>query len=716
MALFSRFNTRYTYLTDLVVTFPLGLVADDVFSFYRVSPPGNEIKYENRIIEFSDIIASILPLVPPGGFGWALLGNASTVDGTDFVGTTDNVPLNFRVNNQPAGRIDQLLWNTFYGFKAGKVNTIGGGNTATGSYALNNSDGLDNTANGQQALFSNTTGNANTAIGAATLYFNTIGNDNTAIGAYALLFDTLGLRNTAVGNYTLFINTTGANNTAIGMSALSNNSTGINNTAVGYNSGSNNTIGNNNTIIGAFSNIATNSTTEAIALGYGAVAASLEFAIPDAVTNFKFQGDSYALPTTFPGTSGFVLSSTTTGVMSWVNPGGGGTAWYLLGNASTIDGLNFIGTTDDVPFNIRVNNFQAGRIESALITANTFFGYQAGIVNTGLFNTAVGHYSLLNNITGNRNTAFGRSTLRNNLSGSGNTAIGTNALHDNVNGTQNTATGFNSLFYNIDGVLNTANGFSALLHNTVGINNTAMGAGALNFNSIGNYNTAVGHNALYDINGDNNTAVGTQSGTLHTSGNNNTYIGAYTGAGITTGNSNTIIGAFVGGLVFNLSNNIILADGSGNTRLQFDSAGVGTIGNLAGIGNRLVEVDATGALGINTTVFSGTYTPTLTNQSNITSSTPRQCTYLRVGNAVTVSGLFDVTCTALVSSVLYISLPIPSNFTTSYQCGGVGYVACCSSQGMAIGGDSVGDRANVQFVATSIISVTAGFTFTYEIL
>ena len=49
---------------------------------------------------------------------------------------------------------------------------------------------------------------------------------------------------------------------------------------------------------------------------------------------------------------------------AWValGGGGGGNAWLLLGNAGTVDGTNFIGTTDNIPFNIRVNNQRAGRI------------------------------------------------------------------------------------------------------------------------------------------------------------------------------------------------------------------------------------------------------------------------------------------------------------------------------------------------------------------
>src|SRR5690349_5353510 len=43
--------------------------------------------------------------------GWSTTGNAGTVDGTNFLGTTDNVPLNFRVNNQRVGRLDPANHN-----------------------------------------------------------------------------------------------------------------------------------------------------------------------------------------------------------------------------------------------------------------------------------------------------------------------------------------------------------------------------------------------------------------------------------------------------------------------------------------------------------------------------------------------------------------------------------------------------------------------------
>ncbi|HYC27357.1 MAG TPA: hypothetical protein VEB42_01060, partial [Chitinophagaceae bacterium] len=54
---------------------------------------------------------------------WLLTGNAGTVDGVNFLGTTDNVPLTIRVNNQQSGRIDPQKLNTYWGYRAGFSST-----------------------------------------------------------------------------------------------------------------------------------------------------------------------------------------------------------------------------------------------------------------------------------------------------------------------------------------------------------------------------------------------------------------------------------------------------------------------------------------------------------------------------------------------------------------------------------------------------------------
>ncbi len=228
---------------------------------------------------------------------WLLTGNAGTMDGTNFLGTTDNVPLNFRVNNEKAGRIDPILNNTFMGYRSafmtvtGHDNTAFGGsalfhltngsnNTAIGANALQTNTGFGNTAVGRMALLGNTTGQSNVAVGQAAMRANTTGSNNIAIGGEAMVapggneniaIGTLsmwigsGNRNVAMGTTSLFLSM-GNENTAIGDHALSNNQNGSFNTAIGSSAGQANNAS-NSTAIGYNSNFTGNNST---ALGAGA--------------------------------------------------------------------------------------------------------------------------------------------------------------------------------------------------------------------------------------------------------------------------------------------------------------------------------------------------------------------------------------------------------------------------------------------------------------
>ena len=116
------------------------------------------------------------------------------------------------------------------------------------------SDTNGNTAEGTQALFSNTTGNADTAIGTGALYKNTTGGSNTATGMAALGSNRTGSSNTATGARAL-LNATGNYNVALGDSAGELLGTGDNNIDIGYNvlgvKGDSNTIRIGNTDIRA---------------------------------------------------------------------------------------------------------------------------------------------------------------------------------------------------------------------------------------------------------------------------------------------------------------------------------------------------------------------------------------------------------------------------------------------------------------------------------
>jgi len=141
--------------------------------------------------------------------------------------------------------------NTANGFAALLNNTTGSSNTANGFAALgSNSTGNNNTASGDSALQNNTTGNNNTANGALALESNTTGGLNTANGVAALASNTTGTNNTANGAFTLESNTTGIDNTATGSAALSGNTTGDFNTASGFDALLSNTTGSNDTATG----------------------------------------------------------------------------------------------------------------------------------------------------------------------------------------------------------------------------------------------------------------------------------------------------------------------------------------------------------------------------------------------------------------------------------------------------------------------------------
>jgi hypothetical protein len=151
-----------------------------------------------------------------------------------LVGTTDNQPFVFKVNQLRAGFSGSASnINVSFGFY-----TLDGGNSydnsAFGAYALSNNNGIGNSAFGLDALRYNTTGSWNVAIGYNSLRNNSTGSTNVAVGPDALYSNTSGVCNVGIGRKAINANQTGNNNTAVGQDALLYN-TGSNNVAIGYN-------------------------------------------------------------------------------------------------------------------------------------------------------------------------------------------------------------------------------------------------------------------------------------------------------------------------------------------------------------------------------------------------------------------------------------------------------------------------------------------------
>lgn len=165
---------------------------------------------------------------------WSLLGNATTVDGTHFLGTTNNIPLSMRVNNNQVFKFNtnssiqrdgggdargtsaidlQINRSASTQAATGNYSTIGGGNnnTASGPNSTVSGGGLNN-ASGNGATVAG--GSGNTASNIATIVAG--GQTNTASGNTATVSG--GVNSVASGDYS-FVGG-GSGNTASGASSV----------------------------------------------------------------------------------------------------------------------------------------------------------------------------------------------------------------------------------------------------------------------------------------------------------------------------------------------------------------------------------------------------------------------------------------------------------------------------------------------------------------
>jgi hypothetical protein len=301
----------------------------------------------------------------------------------------------------------------------------------------------------------------------------------------------------------------------------------------------------------------------------------------------------------------------------------GALGWLLNGNSGTNPATHFLGTVDNVPFNIRVNNLRSGSIEPT--SGNTSWGYQTLLSNTtGTRNTAVGYEVLSKNIFGrdntalghaaltktvgnsfythygSENTAIGSASLSNNTSGFGNTANGYKTLELTTTGYQNSAFGLNALrnttasnnsafgayalYDNLGGYLNNSFGSYSLINNTSGSGNSAFGYSALSSNSTGYENTAIGNFSLYNNNSYYNSAFGANSLNGNTSGHDNTALGYSALYKSTAASFNTSVGAF----------SLYNSKGNSNTAVGYKSMeqnGFGVANTAVGLGALQSNID-----------------------------------------------------------------------------------------------------------------------------
>jgi trimeric autotransporter adhesin len=524
-------------------------------------------------------------------------------------------------------------------------------NTAVGNSALQVIQGAAsrNSALGFGALLGNTTGSYNTAIGEAALYFNTTASYNTAVGQGALLTDVTGNDNTAIGVEALFDTTSGPND-ALGLNAGQYISSGTGNVALGYESmqgvaatpltGSYNTaVGNaalyslqgaaaGNTAVGETAGSTVTTGTNNVYIGYNAAAHAAadtnEIVIGEAttgngsntitlgnssITNLYHYGtetlngttsgyvalspgvspanQTYTLPPAYPGTSGYVLSSTTAGAMSWVANGSAASIalssitaatgantilsgthpqvweWALTGQtamtfgesaaatgASQIVNITTLASSTATPLTIQNGATATTNPISINMTAGALAIGGANVLELPYADTssiAVGENALVaQSATGRDNTAVGTDAGEYNSSGYGNNAFGYTALQGvsatPLTGNSNIAIG--------DGALADAQG---AMDDNIAIGASASAASALQNLASGNYNVAIGsgsalgagNSALGSLTtGSNNTAVGSAALNLLAGASYDTAVGFAALASLTNGANSTAVGYY----------------------------------------------------------------------------------------------------------------------------------------------------------------------------
>ena len=441
----------------------------------------------------------------------------------------DSGSLNTAVGQQAMQSSRYSANNAAFGYSALYSDTSGNNNTAIGALSmLLHKNGSLNTALGYNTLRNGISVISCVAIGANAAFSNQ-SNYTTAVGALALQNNnsggsnplTEGIQNTAVGYSALYSNTTGIKNTAVGFSAL--NGTGISsgsfNTAIGANTIQSLITGNNNTALGADALANAASSFNNIAIGDSSMA----------LTNFSDNNigiGSKALKNNTSGTGRNIalgneaLTNNNSGSENIaigyqsLTSNGAGFGNSAVGSASL--GNNLSGN-----FNTAIGyNSMFGVTGQSTGNFNTALGaYSLRFNKTGASNVALGHFALQQNGSGSANIAIGPSAKNANTTGSDNIAIGSSADVLDSTGNYNIAIGSASLQSNRNRSKNVAVGVGALQNTgstvlptdlTQGLENTAIGYAAMGTNTTGYRNTAIGASSFnnFSLGGNNNTVVG----------------------------------------------------------------------------------------------------------------------------------------------------------------------------------------------------------------
>jgi hypothetical protein len=260
-----------------------------------------------------------------------------------------------------------------------------------------------------------------------------------------------------------------------------------------------------------------------------------------------------------------VLTSDANGLASWANaPSAISTAWGLQGNAGTT-ASNFIGTTDDQPLMFRLNNLNYGLFDH--INNTNFLGQFAG---SGAANLYTSGSNFLGKFAGNSALFAGNSNfLGTNAGTSASNANNSNFLGQNAGAYATSASSSNFLGNNAGN-----NATNADRSNFLG-NNAGNNAGsANNSNFLGEYAGAYATNAYFS------NFIGNRAGNNAASANNSNFLGFNAGTSASNADNSNFLGQNAGAYATSASSSNFFGERAGIN--SFNAAFSNFLGNDAG--------------------------------------------------------------------------------------------------------------------------------------
>ena len=141
--------------------------------------------------------------------------------------------------------------------------------------------------------------------------------------------------------------------------------------------------------------------------------------------------------------AGHVLTSDAAGNGTW-QPVNGGGGWSLTGNAGTDPAINFLGTTDNQPLELKVNNARVLRLEPHPGGANLVGGHPSNSIAAGVYGAVIsggGHLSFPNRVESRASAIGGGSgnvirsdAVSSTIAGGGVNIIGAEAAYSTIAG------------------------------------------------------------------------------------------------------------------------------------------------------------------------------------------------------------------------------------------------------------------------------------------